>query len=94
MSEYKSRHEALYEILPAPIANEGSTFTHILDEAQRTRAKPYMLMLESLLEAMEQLLNENTKKLKLCLEAYGKDTARYFGKPLMEFEPNGSDLLR
>lgn len=86
MSEYKTRHEALYELMPQPIAIEGMTFTHKLTQEEAARAKPYTLMLESLLDSMIALVNENTIKMQHCLKQYDLDMTRYFGKPLMSFE--------
>lgn len=86
MNEYKARHEALYELMPQPVANQGMTFTHRLTPEEAARVKPYTLMLESLLDSMISLLTENTEKLQGCLNQYNLDMARYFGKPLMSFE--------
>ena len=86
MNEYRGRHEALYELLPTPIANDDMTFTHSLTTEDTHRIKPYMLMLESLLESMITLLNENTDRLRECLSQYDTDMKRYFGKALMDFE--------
>lgn len=86
MNEYKARHEALYELLPQPVANQGMTFTHRLTPEEAERVKPYTLMLEPLLDSMIALLAENTNKLQGCLNQYDLDMARHFGKPLMSFE--------
>lgn len=86
MNEYRNRHEALYELMPPPIANEGMRFTHKLTPEEVARITPYTLMLESLLEGMMALLDENTSKLQECLVKYDKDMGRYFGKALMTFE--------
>ncbi|MET3828019.1 hypothetical protein ABIC16_003712 [Sphingomonas sp. PvP055] len=86
MNEYKVRHEALYELMPTPVANEGMTFTHHLNKEESDRIKPYTLMLESLLESMIQLVDENMEKVDRCLILYKKDMARHFGKPLLDFE--------
>lgn len=90
MNEYRSRHEALYELMPQPVANHGMTFTHQLTQAEAARVKPYTLMLESLLESMIALLDENTVKLQECLRRYNEDMTRHFGKPLMTFEADPS----
>lgn len=86
MNEYRVKHEALYELMPKPVSNEGMTFTHHLTPEDSARIKPYALMLESLLESVIQLMNENTSKIDACLEQYEKDMTRYFGKKLMTFE--------
>ncbi len=86
MNEYKARHEALYELMPQPIANQGMTFTHRLTPEEAARVKPYTLMLEALLDSMIALLDENTVKLQGALKQYNVDMARYFGKALMSFE--------
>lgn len=90
MSEYKGRHEALYELMPTPIANDDMTFTHSLTREEASTIRPYALMLDSLLTSMVALLDENTAKLTSCLDQYNMDMTRYFGKPLMEFEVNPS----
>lgn len=86
MNEYKARHEALYELMPQPIANDGLTFTHRLAPEEVARLKPYTLMLEALLDSMIALIDENSEKLRVCLKQYDLDMTRHFGKPLMSFE--------
>ncbi|WP_156357829.1 hypothetical protein [Sphingomonas sp. Leaf62] len=86
MNEYKARHEALYELMPQPVANQGMTFTHRIRPEEAARIKPYTLMLEALLDSMIALLAENMAKLQSCLKQYNLDMARHFGKPLMSFE--------
>lgn len=90
MNEYKTRHETLYELMPPPVANEGMRFTHNLTLEELNRVRPYTLMLESLLESMISLMEENTAKIQECLQEYGKDMKRYFGKALMTFEVNST----
>lgn len=90
MNEYRNRHEALYELMPQPVANKGMTFTHRLTPEEVARVKPYTLMLESLLDSMISLLDENTAKLEECLKRYNADMTRHFGKPLMAFEVDPS----
>lgn len=90
MNEYKSRHEALYELIPRPISNKDMTFTHQLSPAETDRIKPYTLMLESLLDSMIALLAENMDILSQCLKQYEADMTRYFGKSLMTFEADPS----
>lgn len=90
MNEYKNRHENLYELMPPPIANEGMLFTHRLTQEEHARIAPYTLMLESLLEGIMSLVEENTTKLQYCIQQYDSDMERYFGKKLMSFEVNPS----
>lgn len=86
MNDYRIRHEALFELLPQPIATEGMRFTHKLSPEDAAKIKPYTLMLESLLDSMIALLRENMEKLQMCVSQYNSDMTRYFGKPLMSFE--------
>lgn len=90
MNEYKSRHEALYELMPQPVTSEGMTFTHQLTQREAARIKPYTLMLESLLDSMISLIDENTIKLQAVLAQYDADMTRYFGKPLVTFDVDPS----
>lgn len=86
MNEYKVRHEALYELMPTPSANEGMVFTHSLTKEEAARVKPYTLMLESLLDGMIAMVGENMAKTKACLARYDTDMTRYFGKAPVTFE--------
>jgi hypothetical protein len=88
MNEYKSRHEALYELMPPPVANRDMLFTHRLTREEQARIKPYTLMLESILNAVIALVDENTAQLNGCIIQYQNDMERYFGKSLMTFEFN------
>jgi hypothetical protein len=86
MSEYKNRHEALFELMPSPVASQGIQFTHMLTQHESDKVGPYATMLESLLDGMIKLIDENVKKAKLALALYESETERYFGKALINFE--------
>lgn len=86
MNEYKNRHEALFELMPAPVAREGMLFTHILTPEQNARVGPYVAMLESLLDSIIALVEENMAKANAALVQYGSDMERHFGKPLLTFQ--------
>lgn len=86
MSEYKSRHEALFELMPPPVAREGMKFTHQLTKAENDKVKPYAEMLESLLNSIMALVDENMNRTKETIVMYDNETKRYFGKSLMTIE--------
>ena len=88
MNEYRTRHEALYELMPPPVDNDGMRFTHKLTQEEATKIKPYTLMLESLLDNMIILLADNTANLQACLTQYSNSMERYFGKALLTFDVN------
>lgn len=85
MNEYKNRHEALFELMPAPVASEGSTFTHKLTLEEHERVQPYAIMLESLLDSMIAMTTENLAKSEQATDQYKVDMARYFGKSPLDF---------
>ena len=85
MNEYKNRDEALFELMPPPVTRQGMLFTHELTKEESDRIGPYAAMLESLLDGIIALVNENMRKAEEELAQYGKDTKRHFGKALMEF---------
>lgn len=86
MNEYKNRHQALFELMPSPVARDGVTFTHSLTKEENEKVSPYAAMLESLLDSIIALLSENMKKANNARILYDKEMKRYFGKPLLEFE--------
>jgi hypothetical protein len=59
MNQYKIRHEALFELMPPPVANQGLRFTHELTADQKTKVLPYAIMLDSLLDGVMALSTEN-----------------------------------
>lgn len=86
LNEYKNRDEALFELMPLPVARTGMTFTHQLTKGDNERVEPYAAMLESLLNGIIVLVNENMHKAKDAVTLYDKDMKRYFGKALLGFE--------
>ncbi len=86
LNEYKARHESLYELMPTPIGHEGMTFTHKLTPEESSRITPYALMLESLLDSIIALVDENLSKINSALARYTVDMERHFGAPLLKFE--------
>ncbi len=90
MNEYKNRHQALFELMPPPVATEGTQFTHMLNKDEADKVRPYATMLESLLDSMIVLVDENVKKAKNALTLYESETTRYFGKALITFSTDDS----
>ncbi len=90
MNEYKSRREALFELMPPPVASDGTIFTHELSQEQRDRVQPYAAMLESLLDGIIVLAHQNILRAKCAMAQYGKDMTRYFDKALIDFEADPS----
>ena len=89
MQEYKSRHEALYDLMPAPVAvQEGALFTHRLNREQYERVMPYTVMLETLLDGLIVLVAEGVSKADWLLTAYGTSMRTYFGKWHLDFVGN------
>jgi hypothetical protein len=86
INECKNRHEALFELMPSPVAMQDMLFTHALTKEEADRIKPYAHMLESLLDGIIALIAENMHKANAAMLLYGKDMERYFGKSLMTFE--------
>lgn len=86
MQEYKSRHEALFEILPPPTENEGMIFSHFLDKQEVLRAKPYMRMLDSLIVDIHNLTQINQEKLGTLLQTFPAAMQAHFGKWTIKFE--------
>lgn len=80
MSEYKARHQALFELMPSPDGHEGMTFTHFLNDADKKRVMPYMIMLDALLADMISLIEENARRLHDSLALYHTAMEEHFGK--------------
>lgn len=86
MKEYKARHEALFELMPRPVSSDGATFTHKLTPEESERVGPYAQMLETLLEGMIAMTEENMAKTLAALDQYERDMTRFFGKSPLGFE--------
>ncbi|ODP36191.1 hypothetical protein [Sphingomonas turrisvirgatae] len=86
MGEYKLRHEALFELMPPPVANGGTIFSHRLSKEEAARVRPYSIMLDALLDGIIELTRENLARAVAAIKLYNKDMERHFGKPLMDFE--------
>lgn len=86
LKEFKIRREAIFELLPTPVQNEGTVFSHELDMKEVARVRPYLNMMDSILTDIEDLLKFNVKALELCLVRYQADMKRHFGRPLMSFK--------
>jgi hypothetical protein len=93
MSEYKVRHEALFELMPPPVAiADGARFTHRLDADQLSRVLPYAKMLDALLDGVIELVDENTSKSQLLLEQFPVLMKAHFGRWEMGFEGDFQDV--
>ncbi len=90
MNEYKNRHQALFELMPPPVAGQGTKFTHLLTKDEAEKVGPYTAMLEALLDGIIALVDDNVKKAKDALILYERETERYFGKALIKFEMDES----
>lgn len=89
MEQYKARHEALYELMPPPVATEGTLFTHRLSKADKEKITPYAVMLDALLDSIIDLTAEGVEKSQAILMAYTEAMTSYFGKWNLKFEASG-----
>lgn len=85
MIEYKTRHEALFELLPPPTAVAGTVFSHFLDKNEQARALPYTRMLESLIVDIFALTEINRQKLASLMKTYPVAMQQHFGKWTIQF---------
>lgn len=90
MHEYKTRHEALFELLPPPTAVEGMVFSHFLDRDEQARALPYTRMLDSLIADIFALTQINREKLAGLMKSFPVAMEKHFGKWTIKF--SGEDL--
>jgi hypothetical protein len=85
MQEYKSRHEALYQLMPTPIATDGARMAHELTREEHDKVTPYAVMLDVLLESIIDLVAEGVEKGASLLILYGGAVKVYFGAWHLEF---------
>lgn len=90
MNQYKIRHEALFELMPSPVSNDGTRFSHMLSKEELSKVRPYAIMLDALLDGIIELTSENIKRSIASITQYNGDMKRYFGKSLLTFEVDQS----
>lgn len=94
MQEYRTRHEALYELMPTPSSTSGTLMTHHLTQEQHDKVTPYANMLDSLLDGLIELVADGVEKSAHILESYQEKMRFHFGKWHFVFTGNveASDL--
>lgn len=79
MNEYKSRHEALFALMPTPVAGTGTIFTHELTPEEHGKIWPYAKMLDSLIDSIIDLTGEGVDKGKMLVDAFPDSMKAYYG---------------
>lgn len=94
MQEYRSRHEALYELMPTPTSANGTLMTHHLDKEQHDKIVPYANMLDELLNSLIELVADGVEASAKILEDYQEKMKAHFGRWHFVFTGNidASDL--
>ncbi len=69
LQEYERQHQAIYKMMPAPLAMQGRVGVHGLTHEQLMAVKPYSEALEHLVLSLREMTQENVEKLDaLCRE--------------------------
>jgi hypothetical protein len=94
MSEYRIRHEALFERMPTPTATNATIMTHHLTKEQHDKVEPYAIMLDALLDSVIELVGDGVEKSAHLLTQYQDVMKVYFGKWHIVFDgsTDASDL--
>lgn len=85
LNEYKIRQEAFFELMPDPVAVNGTVFTHALTAEQIATVMPHANMLEALLDNIIELVDENVDRIEAALPMYYEEMKKMFGSPLITF---------
>jgi hypothetical protein len=87
MKDYAVRYEAMYQMMPPPVAMNGVIGQHHLSQQDYLRLRPYSLQLETIIQALRAMTAENVEICKKLAEQYHPLMKGYFQERFMSLSP-------